>query len=203
MDTMAFLSFIEENDNSHFLFVNDGSGDDTLSLLLELHEKYPDRLLYMDLETNHGKANAVRKGIMKALKMNKFDFVGYFDADLATPLNEIKRLLKPFQKENVVMTMGSRVKRLGADIKRSPKRHFLGRIFATVTSNLINMPLYDSQCGAKIFRARSMDQLFDKEFMSRWLFDVEILFRIKRSQSIHVLDIVDIPKIQITNIPLP
>ena len=75
--------------------------------------------------------------------------------------------------------MGSRVKRLGANIKRFKWRHFSGRFIATIISEFIlNLPVYDTQCGAKIIDSSVAKIIFEKEFLSKWLFDVELFFRI-------------------------
>jgi len=74
--------------------------------------------------------------------------------------------------------MGSRIKRLGANIKRSEIRHYFGRIFGTATSLILKLPVYDTQCGAKLIRRDLAEIIFRDQFISRWLFDVELIARI-------------------------
>ena len=96
---------------------------------------------------------------------------------MSTPLAEIDHLLG-HAKDEVKTLMCSRVKRLGASVDRHLWRHISGRIMAICLSFLLQLPVYDTQCGAKIIRRDVIESLFSKPFLSKWLFDVEILFRL-------------------------
>ena len=172
-----FREFLDHS-SIGFVFVDDGSRDQTYQVLENLRESYADRVSVLQLKTNQGKAEAVRHGINFALDQ-KVEYTGYWDADLATPLDAIPRFLAIFeQRPTLDMVFGSRVKLLGRKVQRRPTRHYLGRVFATVVSLMLRLPIYDTQCGAKIFRVRpDTNSLFADRFLTRWVFDVEILAR--------------------------
>lgn len=177
LDVTRFSNFLQENP-CHFYFVNDGSKDQTLGLLKKMQRSFPGKVKVLDLRNNVGKAEAVRHGVLAALGTGNFTYIGYFDADLATPLEEISFLLN-YLMAGPKIVIGSRVKRLGSKITRTPKRHYLGRIFATVASLVLGIKVYDSQCGAKIFENNTARILFSKPFVSKWLFDLELIYRFK------------------------
>jgi glycosyltransferase involved in cell wall biosynthesis len=182
IDLKAFSKFVITNSNFHFLFVNDGSSDNTLTRLQELNNKNPDSFSILDLKENRGKGNAIRLAVLSVLDTNiHYAYIGFLDADLSTPLNELLLLVKRFsEKPKLVLVSGIRLKRMGSTVIRSGKRHYIGRIFSTVTSRLFKIDNYDTQCGAKIFRYDSCYALFYSAFLSRWLFDIEIFLRIKK-----------------------
>lgn len=165
-----------------FLFVNDGSRDGTRGVIEELCAADASFSL-LDLNVNGGKAEAVRRGFVQTMEQSPlhYDYIGYWDADLATPLEEVWNLVQPMlNNEALQLAMGSRVKLLGRDIQRRPLRHYLGRIFATFVSLTLDLAVYDTQCGAKIFRtSEALRKTFVSKFLSRWIFDVEILARMR------------------------
>lgn len=179
----AFRAFAPEGVRVEFLFVNDGSTDGTLRLLESLHAADPSRYSVLNLEQNSGKAEAVRRGMLVALE-RKPDITGFWDADLATPLGEIRGFLEVFAaRPEVEMIMAARVRLLGREISRNPGRHYFGRVGATLISSSLGLAVYDTQCGAKLFRVSApMRDVFSKPFLSRWIFDVEIIARLVRQR---------------------
>lgn len=128
-----------------------------------------------------GKGEAVRQGILHSFHQFDFDYIGFADADLSTPLNEFYAFRSKMQEDkNICIVLGSRVQMLGKNIQRNLFRHWFGRIIATGIGKVINEPVYDSQCGAKLFSKEIAKELFEEVFISKWLFDVEILSRYKR-----------------------
>jgi dolichyl-phosphate beta-glucosyltransferase len=175
----AFEKFILKNDGFALLFVNDGSSDNTQAVIDLLVEKIPDQIFSCQLAKNSGKAEAVRQGFNFALSRIEADYLSYLDADLATPLSEIKRLHSIISNNsNWQLVFGSRFKRLGVTIQRKKIRHYSGRVIATFISGILKLPIYDTQCGAKVFSKELATVLFQSEFISRWLFDVEVFARI-------------------------
>lgn len=174
-----FLDFISAND-IHFCFVNDGSSDRTIDVLQKLKGAFSDKISIIDYANNVGKAEAIRKGIHSIVPQNKYEYIGYFDADLATPLKEIRLLLNSLVlSESYEFAFGARVLRLGSIIKRSSVRHYLSRLFATFASMILKLPVYDTQCGAKIFKIKLAKRIFRDPFITNWLFDIELFARTK------------------------
>lgn len=176
-------AFAKAPENVGFVFVDDGSKDNT-SAVIEAGK--PSGSALLRLPRNAGKGEAVRQGMLHVLA-NPAPFpgvkwVGFWDADLATPLTEVPGLVEVLEKSGADLdaVFGSRIKRLGARIERSLKRHLLGRFFTTISDSMLHLSAYDTQCGAKIFKFDAVTKAFAQPFVSRWIFDVEILLRLGR-----------------------
>jgi dolichyl-phosphate beta-glucosyltransferase len=178
LDVEAFRGFSLPGQHLEFLFVNDGSTDGTQRVLESLRDSNPRRFSVLSLERNSGKAEAVRRGVEAALERAP-DFTGFWDADLATPLSEVTGLLGIFEsRREIQMVFGARVRLLGREISRNASRHYIGRFGATLISQTLGLAVYDTQCGAKLFRVSdTLRTVFGKPFLSRWIFDVEIIAR--------------------------
>ncbi len=176
----AFLEFAARQELVDLRFVDDGSTDETPGRLEAIRRQAPERIVVQRFEPNRGKGEAVRLGMRAALEAG-YSLVGYLDADLAAPLDTALMLRDALLADPALaMVLGSRVKLLGWRIRRSERRHYLGRIFATCASLALRLPVYDTQCGAKALRAgAATDAALATPFLSRWLFDVELIARLR------------------------
>ena len=180
-ERLHFAPFKEAPSHHYFLFVNDGSADGTSEMI---RKQVDNNIMLYDLPHNMGKAEAVRHGFIHARSLpvfNEIGWIGYWDADLATPLSEIDQYLlyREYFAPQAEAIFGSRVLRMGGNITRTFSRHLFGRFFATVISNLFNLNSYDTQCGAKLFRKELTEKISKEAFISRWIFDVEVILRLK------------------------
>ncbi len=180
-----------------FIFVNDGSDDSTGSILKTFAERNRARVSFLDCESNRGKGESVRLGMLRALDSGA-QIVGFWDADLSTPLSEILHLLHHLQVTHTAAVLGSRIRHLGTQIERKLWRHLCGRVFATYSSVALHLPVYDTQCGAKLFRSSpKLKEALSEPFHSRWLFDIELLGRLltngESSHALRTAEIVELP----------
>lgn len=176
----AFMRFAASEPDVRFVFVDDGSTDGTRAILAALCAQQPERFELIVHPDNRGQGEAVRSGIRRALARGD-EYVGFWDADLAAPLTEIPRFIAYLERDpSCLLLLGSRKPSAGA-IERHPLRAALGRLFAAAARGLLGIELHDTQCGAKFFRrSPEVEALFARPFVSRWIFDVELIARLIR-----------------------
>ena len=123
LQTDAFSRFFEQSDIADVIFVDDGSKDGTAGVLQRLCTDWPERTSVMQLGHNCGKAEAVRRGILRALDSDS-QFVGFWDADLATPIDCVSLFVSELRRSpQLLAVIGARVRLLGRVIDRRPLRH--------------------------------------------------------------------------------
>lgn len=157
------------------IVVDDGSTDSTLEVLSKLQSETPE-LRFISLPGNRGKGAAVRSGVMDA----KGDLILYIDADGATPIAELSKLMDAIAVGSDI-AIGSRALP-SAETKIVSKLHrkLLGRIF-NFAVNLIAVPgLLDTQCGFKLFKRHAAKKIFERQLLNGFSFDVEVLYLARR-----------------------
>jgi len=175
-----FKAFAHKNLGYHLCFVNDGSTDNTLSVLKELQQTNPDNISVYNCEKNGGKAEAVRQGMLHLIQDEQFDYVGFLDADLSTDFRDFDDLVQTIENSDFKIVSGSRISRMGADITKESARKIISKTINVIIQTILGMPFKDTQCGAKIMDREIAASVFQKKFITKWLFDVEIFMRMRK-----------------------
>ena len=160
-----YLDFLKLNKKVKIIFVNDGSTDNTKTLVNKLSDKYPKQIKFLSYDKNKGKGNAVRDGFLYAVSQNMSGNLAYLDADLSTSLEECK-LLSEKISDKIKFVFGSRIPKSNNIIKRKFHRFIIGRCIASIISSIIGVPIYDTQCGCKIIDQKLVKLLFEEAFLS-------------------------------------
>jgi glycosyltransferase involved in cell wall biosynthesis len=175
-----FLNFVRKNSGYHLCFVNDGSTDNTLQVLKELANGHQGYISVYNCEKNGGKAEAVRLGMLHLAKQSQFNYIGFLDADLSTDFEDFEDLVKTISNSDYKIVSGSRMTRMGANIEKESSRAIISKTINFFIRKTLGMNFKDTQCGAKIMTKEVVEQTFDKKFLTRWLFDVEIFMRMRK-----------------------
>ncbi|WP_299682882.1 response regulator [uncultured Tenacibaculum sp.] len=175
-----FTEFVYANLGYHLCFVNDGSTDKTLEVLNKLSKGREDYISVYDCEKNGGKAEAVRLGMLHLAKNVELDYIGFLDADLSTDFKDFDDLVKTIETTDYKIVSGSRITRMGANINKQSARQLISLTINFIIQKILGMKFKDTQCGAKIIDKDVIPLLFEKKFITRWLFDVEMFLRLKK-----------------------
>jgi dolichyl-phosphate beta-glucosyltransferase len=161
---------------SHFkrfevIVIDDGSSDATVSIVLEFMKTVP-QLKLIKNERNQGKGFSVRRGIEEA----DCELILFSDADLSTPLDEVFKLMREIERCADV-AIGSRALPESNIIKSQQfHRRNMGKIFNVLVQILLFRGIYDTQCGFKCFRKTAAKRIAARQRLSRFCFDVEMLY---------------------------
>jgi glycosyltransferase involved in cell wall biosynthesis len=152
------------------LVVNDGSRDDTVSVVKSLDQRVS-KLFLSDNDKNHGKGWAVNQGMLKATG----DIRLFMDADNSTKIEEIFKMLPYFENGFDVVIGSRRIVGSQVVVQQPFFRTFLGWVFRTIVHALIPTGVVDLECGFKLFTEKAVKIIFPKQTVFGWIFDVEIL----------------------------
>lgn len=157
------------------IVVDDGSRDETGAVVDEFSVEHPEvRVIRFD--RNRGKGAAVREGMRIAAGSWRL----MADADGATPIPELDRLLVEASKGADVVIGSRAIAASDTIIERRLARHLIGRLFAALVHAVAVPGVRDTQCGFKLFRGDVARELFAAQRLERFGFDVELLFLARR-----------------------
>jgi dolichyl-phosphate beta-glucosyltransferase len=182
-ETLAqVVEFIEKQTYSvEVLVVENASHDKTLQIAQDFASRYP--FIQAIHEELPGKGRAVRTGMLTAKGEHRF----FADADLSMPISEVTRFLPP--EVDIPIAIASREAPGAIRYDEPAYRHITGRVFNGLIRSLVLPGLQDTQCGFKMFRAEVAEELFKRQTLMGWSFDVELLY----IASLRGLPILEIP----------
>jgi len=167
------LEFISGRyDFIEILVVDDGSRDATAECVRKYALTHPSVRLLQN-PANRGKGYAVRHGMLEA----KGEWILVTDADLSSPIAEIDRLFEAAASANADAAIGSRaLDRSLIGVHQPAGREYAGRVFNFVMRAITGLPFMDTQCGFKLYSSKAARQIFPKQQLDEFGFDVEDLF---------------------------
>ena len=155
------------------LVVENGSSDRTVAIAESFLDRMPD--LHILQERARGKGLAVRRGMLEA----HGDYRMFCDVDFSMPVAEINRFIPPALPD-MDIAIASREAPGGIRYGEPGYRHLVGRVFNTMVRWLALPGLQDTQCGFKCFRGPVAQEVFSRQTLTGWSFDVEVLFIARR-----------------------
>ena len=181
----SILELINHQEKVEVYLVNDGSTDRTLEFITDLSKNH-EGISVINYSKNQGKAKTIYKSFLELSKLKKITHFGYLDADFSTESKDFLKMHQVLLNSDKEYIFGSRILTLNTQIYRKTYRHFIGRIIITFINFFFKLGIYDTQCGAKIFNRRILNSIIEKEFVTNWLFDIEIFIRLS---NVKLLDV--------------
>jgi len=158
----------EKQEDWEIIFVDDGSTDNTLNILLNFKPKF---FKIISCKKNQGKGYAIKKGVMKA----SGEYIGFIDSDLAYPFENLKQAFNNLGEYDIVIGSRTLVHEKNK-AKTTIIRRVFGKGFRILSNLLFSYHIPDTQCGLKVFKRRIAKYLFSKQKLKGFSFDTEILY---------------------------
>jgi len=163
-------------DYTEVIVVDDGSTDGTADVAQAFQRNHP-CVRTLSNPGNRGKGYAVRHGMLEA----RSDWILYTDADLSAPIEEFQKLHQAATAQGAEVAIGSRaLDRSLVSLHQAPFREYSGRFFNLVMRLATGLPFRDTQCGFKLYSKEAARQVFSRQKLDGFSFDVEDLFIAKK-----------------------
>lgn len=185
----AILTFLgKQSYRAEVIVVDDGSSDDTASIVSGMIQQYREgghELRLLSNSPNRGKGFSVKRGLTEA----RGSIVLFTDADLSSPITEAPKLIQPIAEDTADVTFGSRaLNRKLIGVRQPVIRDFGGRVFNLFMKTITGLKFKDTQCGFKAFRREPALPVFKLQSIERFGFDPEILF-IANKRGLRLLEV--------------
>ena len=169
-----YFNKLEKKDGLKYeiLIVVNNSKDKTLDIV-KSYSKKDHNTLYMNL-IKGGKGYAVIEGFKDSLK-RKNDLIGFVDADLSTSPESFHDLIKQIKDYDGIIA-SRYIKGAIVEPKPNINRVLASRIYNVLIRALLLIPYRDTQCGAKLFKRKTVEKFLPKLTISKWAFDVDLIY---------------------------
>ncbi|MEM8566169.1 MAG: glycosyltransferase [Bacteroidota bacterium] len=185
LDVKSFIEYAANNKHNILCFVNDGSSDETRETLAKIKSVEHENVHIYNMDKNSGKAKAVQQGALYLYYQTSVQTIGFIDAHLSPDFEDYADLLWAMKiNKNLKAIYGSRTSNKIHGVKRNGIRNIISFIVRIVIYCITGLKIQQIQHGAKVFDRKLIPALFGQEFKSRWLFDIEILLRLKKKLTI-------------------
>jgi len=163
--------FVAEQDYGiEVVVVNNNSSDATPQIAEAFAAAHPDYACVFH-EPRQGKGAAVKTGMLNG----RGAYLFICDADLSMPIEEVNRFLPP-AIDGYDVAIASRELPGAKRVGEPEYRHLMGRVFNLIVRVLAVPGIQDTQCGFKAFRREVAQDVFPRQTIDGWGFDVEVLF---------------------------
>lgn len=169
-----YLRFYNQNNSVEFIVVLNACTDNTLSIVESFSKKYPNRVRYINIQEPILKGGAVREGF----KLAKGDLISFLDADGSTSPEEFDKVVR--KVDGFDGAIASRWKKGSRIVGGSFFREVISIGFMALVKMLFWMPFVDTQCGAKVFKKKVVQEVLSELCVNDMAFDVELLHKILR-----------------------
>ncbi|HEY9672371.1 MAG TPA: glycosyltransferase [Waterburya sp.] len=167
----AVLEYSKNNPIYHFIFVNDGSTDETKAIIEnKILESENNHISLLSYDENKGKGHAIKKGV----EFSHGDYICFIDSDLAYSLTHLDFLIDKLEFFDVVI--GCR-NLMPTNVKRVKFIRFVaGKVFNILSRGILSLNFSDMQAGIKGFKKEIAKDLFARQRIKRFCFDVELMY---------------------------
>ena len=166
----------KKGDKYTILVVVNNTNDDTVGVIKKI-KKTNSNIAYLDLKEG-GKGYAIKEGL-KFFSKERYDLIGFTDADSSTPAESFYSLIENIGKYDGVIA-SRYIKGARVEPKQDLKRRLVSRMGNLVIRSLFMFNYKDTQCGAKVFRRQALEKIIDKLSTTQWGFDIDLLYLLCR-----------------------